>query len=1006
MFLGTFFLFACLFLGQGTVIKGVSTEGTLLEFDAEGNLRMITHDKAATSAVTYATIGWTVKNENRPISEAEFSVRLKLEQTGEEADSENPAYVYTHFVCQKDVIFQRMKEVSASWTDTLYRNGGIVYLDAIMTVVQNGRPCGGIDEAGNIWGEVYFDYDGIAGARNWSSKQGLKTHFNQAVNFPANPQLLEGTYDIHYMEMRQEGDYENGWNLSRLKKDGSGTFRKTGVKDTAADLSNLYLDYYGAKIICKNAAGEQSVFYETQKTIEVLNQASEYTKIQIYYYYLRKDQTKQIKINGRTPQEMVNAGTFSIEAEGEWPFQVSEGIPSGELIRAKGSIQLYSIHAIYEEHYGYETVPVQVSERYVLKWSDSAGIQEEIVTRERAYYVDKPYQYYTIVDYAVTQLQKVDAESSLFESKVLASGEKQVLSIEIEQKKEKSAHMTSVCPALKKQVIKNGGNVRPEISENENQAWVETQVPDLQVKNDGLKVEGVNYLDAAMNNASAAEPLGTGDGPLTTVEWSFYKIPVQSKNGIYGVNWSASYKNLTQNSLSIVTTTAKSKVKVHTPVVCQAECSDEKEWNQQIEPNAEKSLVLGRTFTLSIQAKGQHLTIPGYGNRDYSNYVNYYQVKFPFPVYYKEQYIKAGQWVNLKKGETEFYLPQIVDEKDYSIETRVIAVNGQEDGALDGKIQESANTNPDYYGASQTVNVTVVGRLYGFSLIDIMDYPRWLSVFRKKDGVTLSGVSYRSGTSDENGEPVLKNTMFTLPIINGSHPYNKKIQGIGLGYQVRFQVFTTGNFTSKSAYVGIQPTFYYVETIGGSKQLVDLYYKQDKEHGFVKIGSKEDLCQVKELNGFPVYSYGRIILSSACRSFSGTMEKNGESQKAAKESVQKWEGAYSLPAQIYVVKKGVDLTTAAKAQGGTIRGTEDLFLKNGYIYVHLGIVAVENGQKKLSYENPQNEALGYCNMWKVEQFQTRKQDLSRREYDFSYGEVFIFDVKNNCWKDYLNMGTH
>ena len=83
----------------------------------------------------------------------------------------------------------------------LYTNGGTVYLDGIMTVVQNGVKQGSMSEGGALSGEVYTTYSGIAGARNWRDKEGLKSHFDKSVYFPANPGMIEALWRARNMEV-------------------------------------------------------------------------------------------------------------------------------------------------------------------------------------------------------------------------------------------------------------------------------------------------------------------------------------------------------------------------------------------------------------------------------------------------------------------------------------------------------------------------------------------------------------------------------------------------------------------------------------------------------------------------------------------------------------------------------------------------------------------------------------------------------------------------------------
>lgn len=159
-----------------------------LRFDSEGNLRMTTHDKKAGGAVRYKTLGWVLRRTKEGVGE---SVRLKLEAEGApRPDPDRPGYVFTDFICTWDLIFAKIGAASTEWQEELYQNGGVVCLDAIMTVVENGKALGSMDAGGVLRGEVYTTAAGIMNARDWADPQALLTHYNKEVLFPALPGLF------------------------------------------------------------------------------------------------------------------------------------------------------------------------------------------------------------------------------------------------------------------------------------------------------------------------------------------------------------------------------------------------------------------------------------------------------------------------------------------------------------------------------------------------------------------------------------------------------------------------------------------------------------------------------------------------------------------------------------------------------------------------------------------------------------------------------------------------
>ena len=108
------------------------------------------------------------------------------------------------------------------------------------------------------------------------------------------------------------------------------------------------------------------------------------------------------------------------------------------------------------------------------------------------------------------------------------------------------------------------------------------------------------------------------------------------------------------------------------------ECrGDEIAFNQQIIPTKYKSLILGRTFTVSVGTAGTHLGEMGYGTRDYRKYVKARQVRFPFPVVSDGRQIAADSWITILSESAEFLLPVSVPEGDYNISYRSIAINAE-----------------------------------------------------------------------------------------------------------------------------------------------------------------------------------------------------------------------------------------------------------------------------------------------------------------------------------------
>lgn len=223
-------LFVCLFSGSSVAetVRNEDYDNERLIFDSRGNLQMTTRDKIATGGVRYRTIGWTIRRLPDALAGGQ-SARIRLTQTGSRQDPSDPDYVYTYFMCGTDQIFTQIGAVSEEWQVTLYQNGGMVYLDAIMTVVENGRACGSMDADGTLHGEVYTTAEGIMGARGWADPETLRTHYNKALYFPPVPGLIDAP-----------GRYENSGTLRVTY--GKKECRKNEVSVQAAPLDTPAFD--------------------------------------------------------------------------------------------------------------------------------------------------------------------------------------------------------------------------------------------------------------------------------------------------------------------------------------------------------------------------------------------------------------------------------------------------------------------------------------------------------------------------------------------------------------------------------------------------------------------------------------------------------------------------------------------------------------------------------------------------------------------------------------------
>ncbi len=882
----------CQPLGELAVVNAANLYREVLEFDSDGNLRMTTRDKKATGGTKYRTIGWTIKRYSGSVSARERA-RIKLTQTSSVTDPKDSKYVYTSFVCTRAEIFGQIGEASKAWQKQLFQNGGMVYLDAIMTIVEDSSVKGSMDADGTLHGEVYTTAEGIMYARGWSDPGALRTHYNKSVFFSPQPDIVE-----------PEEEHER---------------------------DKVILEY-----------GEEECSYNTATILS-------------------------------TP---ASAPTFD----------VSQAIPTGETVVARGALQKYYYTCVLRHYTGVETIPVDLTIKYTLTYKEGKKTKKDTITDQRTVYVQRSYSYYRIRKLNIFALSHARIENGALPDDVVEVQANYTPSLNIVMNQDKYVKIPSASGTI------NGGDITDgsTLSYSELQSYAEGLVGQLTVRNDRFWIDGERILRNAYSSGSAPEPLtqtGAKQQKYTTQE---LLIPHTKRNAYYETNAFAVYKKV----YSTNTATGRLKrhaigetndVTVHTPVVCKGGCTDDMAYNQQVTPTNYLSLVLGREFTVGISTYGTHRAVRGYGTRDYEKYVSARQVQFPFQVYYGYTRYPANTWINIAGGQATFFLPLGVAEGDYTIRFRTLAKNV---AAMSGGSEQNgylANLQLTQYGAYDTLKVTVVGRMYDLAITDIVDYPRWRSVFYNTDGTKKESYFWIGRRNADGATVPSRQSSGIFPILFGDHPYNPNAKAIGLGYRVKLRLKTVGDMRGSTAQIVGVPTYYHISSDKTTRKRVRLY-------------RKDDLVEIAP----------RLIFTASDRSFVGVYERNVADTGICAQSLQVWDGEYQLSPDLQIVDASVDLDAYIREHGGRLGKSAPIFYQDGYLLVSFELRSYKGaeGTAHLSYINAGNSGRGYCNMWSLQGFSYKRTDGKGEIFSFSDGDCLLFDIRHNLHTDYESWGTH
>ena len=885
------FVSVCLFRPLPVAADETDLYHESLKFDSEGNLLMTTRDKKASSSVRYKTIGWVMKRTPKA-SGSTTSVRLKLEQNGaSREDPTDPDYIFTYFKCDKMKIFTKIGAASAEWQKDLYLKGGIVYLDAIMTIVEDGRPLGYMDENGMLHGEVYTTAAGIMNARDWADAEGLKTHFNKAVNFLPHEDLIKPP----------EGED----NKERLR-----------------------ISY-----------GEQEC--------RTCNEA------------------------------LIRAAPAGSEA-----FDVEKSIPTGEETYVTGQLQKFYYKGVLRHYFGTEVVPVEMNVTYTYQIETEEETITESFTNQVTYYAIRPYSYYRVEKLELYAIDRVVVENHALPESLYERGNLYVPRVVLKRNQSSYMKIRSVT------VNVDGGDPFSGscISSEQLQAIAEQKAKDITVWNDTFIIDGETILDGSHVTSQAPEPKQLSGERLQTFRSEDLMLPHTKRNGEYDTYGVAIYRDVLSGQTKQFNVNRINPVVVHTPVVCKGGVTDDIAHNQQITPTGYFSLVLGRSFAVGVSTVGTHKEQKGYGTRDYEKYTALRQVRFPFEVYDGDTRYSKDTWIDLPSGQKSFYLPPGVHEGDYRIRYRTVAKNAAAQiGGID-KNGYLANLQLSDYGAYDELTVTVIGRMYDLAVTDIVDYPRWSSVFYETNGAKKM-YAFWVGRNDLEGHSFFARAAHgILPILPGDHPFQRSARAAGLGYRVKLQLKTIGDMRGDGDRIALIPTYYFISRDGSRRQRVRLY-------------RNKDLTEV----------YQPLVLTASDRSFVPVQARNVSDPMLRAQSVQVWDGEYQLSPDLRLVDANIDLDSYIRQRGGRIGQRDPVFLRDGYLLVQFEVRSYPASLSQtghLSYANAGNRMRGYCNMWRLQGFLYDRTDCFGNRFAFVDGDCLLFDTKYTLHSDYESWGTH
>lgn len=435
-------------------------------------------------------------------------------------------------------------------------------------------------------------------------------------------------------------------------------------------------------------------------------------------------------------------------------------------------------------------------------------------------------------------------------------------------------------------------------------------------------------------------------------------------------------------------------VTAHTPVVCYPGLSDRTFSPGEKYPKAkdgQKQYLKEESFAITYPLSGEHLAIPGYGNRDYSAYTAKRQVRFSFDVYegtdYTGIYRPAGKWydfpVGAEKDTASYFIPAWVKEGEkHDISFRSLPVNLSDEASQ--AFEYLANKDIKNEKAVQDAAVAVFGKVMDSRILQIAD-----------------GRSYSS---------------LEMPVYPQVGKLANRQDGIALGMPVDLMLTTNSDLFYEADSIKVVPHYFFVDK-QGKKTEVDLYYHANQKLKQIsavnteieqkarlkdfslwisnkhfddtaklleKQKRKNDMTYQTYLDAFtgsryvPLGDNSRIVIGERLKLYSGRdlADRIKKPREVKTDDVyrsrQNWYLRFFLPNETYAVAKGTSF------QGKTgIRLKEEPFLHDGYLLVQLEWQIYKNGELYFSYL-------------------TEPKGTGNLPYQGQYGDSFFYDSERRA----------
>lgn len=1028
---------------------------------SNGNIIFETVDTKASTNVRWMTAGFTIRRDlshGNPLKNGKYAVIYLQPDFQSIEEQKGGTYRITYTIPKK----KADRALLRAGLDEI-KDGDRLYFNTIFKIKAYDV----------VQGRQYYRLDDIKRAAGWKNPDDFEEHFDIGVKFNSGkyPVTLEyRTASGELIKKKKVGEWKAGKEVS------------VNIDGKIVSGGREYVLYKSYCIHLSKPSQKKQVILVPERDYGTGHSQGDVLKIQGMRIVAKMkikppppdepEETEDEPQKGKPPvpveviekkimpAQIQSKAKIEAEKKGSEAYDAKTAIPSGEKLYVEGSADAALMEYKFTRYEGSVVYHVNIRADYILKWQTVSNGKKvwnyRTVDGDRTVYVERKYSYWT-VDY----FNYYTADGMKVENEVFPSGEVFISnpSGDAEITYKSTAHSY---PLIKEKTVQKGNYVQNVSSGSSPPSYIDyeeiarQEAAAVKTANDFLAFMGETILEDTEAEEKTEAPVLPEDAYGDKV---FYleglKIADEKKNDEYISRGEISYKRKASAVLGVSSEDAMNAapelvyeieeinpVVVFTPVVCHGKVTDKSSFCQSVSPNpARCQLVADTEFSAAVSTYGSHQDYKGYGTRDYGKFTKGIEVCIPFDVYQENVFYPAGTWHQIS-GTAAYYIPIWVESGLYTVSFRAAAKNG----GFDMAGMEEANLDPEYSQAVSHVPVEVSGRMYGLKLYDITDYPLWETVFRKENSSKLSGIAYYVGTKNQNGIDTGLNPVYTLPVVEGSHPFYRNTGYLKAGYLLRGSLKTIGDFYHEEDKVEIIPEFYFVDKNGENRKKVDLYYNESvagKYQSVIRVGSERDRNNIRSVTlgagGLSVENqeladtafvkgtgigqiqeqemqwmgFQDLRLTSLLQTFQGVSHMMGRNKripewmdrKKVMRAKQNWYFEYYLPAEYHITEQGYPVEEYAKQYPIDFR--EDFWEKEGFLILNFRIYAERGNEKRLSYTNENRE---YCNMWKMEGYYYERTDENGVSFHLQDGDFAVFYYgkrqSDSAGEDYTAGGTH